>query len=93
MIERVAYFRALASSLRPDGRVAIIDFHPRGFFFDLFDDRIAKEEVRLEMEAAGYRLINAYDLLDRQHFQIFAVPGSDTLDSSDAKDAAPKGRE
>jgi len=45
------------------------------------------------MEAAGYRLINAYDLLDRQHFQIFAVPGSDTLDSSDVKDAAPKGRE
>jgi len=32
MPDRVAYFRALASSLRPDGRVAIIDFHPRGFF-------------------------------------------------------------
>lgn len=62
-------------------------------FFDLFDDRIAKEEVRLEMEAAGYRLINAYDLLDRQHFQIFAGPDSKQLDPSDAKDAAPKDRE
>jgi arsenite methyltransferase len=93
MIDRVTYFRSLASSLRPGGRIAIIDFHPRGFLFDLFDDRIAKEEVRLEMEAAGYRLVNAYDHLDQQHFQIFAGPDSKQLDSSDAKDAAPKDRE
>jgi len=93
MIDRVAYFRALASSLRPDGRVAIIDFHPRGVFFDLFDDRIAKQEVRLEMEAAGYQLVNTYDVLDRQHFQIFAGPGSHTLNSSEAQDTAPKDRE
>jgi len=93
MIDRVTYFRSLASSLRPGGRIAIIDFHPRGFLFDLFDDRIAKEEVRLEMEAAGYRLVNAYDHLDRQYFQIFAIPDSKKLDSSDAKNAAPKDRE
>jgi len=93
MIDRVTYFRSLASSLRPGGRIAIIDFHPRGFLFDLFDDRITKEEVRLEMEAAGYRLVNAYDHLDQQHFQIFAGPDSKQLDSSDAKDAAPKDRE
>jgi hypothetical protein len=24
------------------------------------------------MEAAGYRLLNDYDLIDHQHFQIFA---------------------
>jgi hypothetical protein len=24
------------------------------------------------METAGYRLVNDYDLLDRQHFQVFA---------------------
>ena len=74
MSDRVAYFRSLASSLRPDGRVAILDFHPRGFFSGLFGNRITKDEVRLEMEAAGYRLANDYDLLDRQHFQIFAKP-------------------
>ncbi|MBX3303929.1 MAG: class I SAM-dependent methyltransferase [Nitrospira sp.] len=72
MRDRVAYFRFLTSSLRPGGRVAILDFHPRGFFSGLFGDRITKDEVRLEMEAAGYRLANDYDLLDHQHFQVFA---------------------
>lgn len=72
MNDRVAYFRALASSLRPGGRVAILDFHPRGFFSGMFGHRVEKEEVRREMEDAGYRLVNDYDIVDRQHFQIFA---------------------
>lgn len=71
MRDRVAYFRSLTSSLRPGGRVAILDFHPRGFFSGLFGNRITRDEVRLEMETAGYRLANDYDLLDQQHFQIF----------------------
>ncbi|MDH5336842.1 MAG: class I SAM-dependent methyltransferase, partial [Nitrospira sp.] len=58
MNDRVDYFRSLASSLRPGGRVAILDFHPRGFFSGMFGHRTAKEEVRHEMEAAGYRLLN-----------------------------------
>jgi len=72
MKDRVDYFRSLASSLRPDGRVAILDFHPRGFFSGMFGHRTEKEEVRREMEAAGYRLLNDYDVVDSQHFQIFA---------------------
>lgn len=70
--DRVAYFRSLASSLRPGGRVAILDFYPRGFFSGLFDHKVEKEEVRREMEDAGYLLVADYDLIDRQHFQIFA---------------------
>jgi arsenite methyltransferase len=72
MNDRVTYFHSLASSLRPGGRVAILDLQPRGFFSSLFDHRIDKEEVRREMEDAGYLLIDEYDLVDRQHFQIFA---------------------
>ncbi|MBI5673389.1 MAG: methyltransferase domain-containing protein [Nitrospirae bacterium] len=72
MNDRVDYFRSLASSLRPGGRVAILDFHPRGFLSGMFGDRTDKEVVRGEMEAAGYRLLNDYDVVDRQHFQIFA---------------------
>jgi len=72
MHDRVAYFRSLASALRPGGRVAILDFHPRGFVSGLFGHRIEKEEVRREMEDAGYLLVNDYSLIDRQHFQIFA---------------------
>ena len=72
--DRIDYFRFLASSLRPGGRVAILDYHPRGFLSGMFGHRIAKEEVRREMEAAGYLLIHDYDLIDRQHFQIFSKP-------------------
>ncbi len=72
MNDRVAYFRSLASSLRPGGRVAILDFHPRGFVLGLFGHRVEKKEVRREMEEAGYLLVDDYDLVDRQHFQIFA---------------------
>ena len=71
MNERVAYFRSLASSLRPGGRVAILDTHPQGFFSGLFGDQLTKEDVRKEMEAAGYRLVNDYDVVESQHFQIF----------------------
>ena len=70
--DRVAYFRSLASSLRPGGRVAILDFHPRGFVSGLFGPRVEKKEVRREMEDAGYLLVDDYDLIDRQHFQVFA---------------------
>ncbi len=72
MNDRVTYFRTLASSLKSGGRVAILDFHPRGFLAGLFGDRIDKDVVRGEMEAAGYRLLNDYDVVDSQHFQIFA---------------------
>jgi len=72
MNDRVTYFRTLASSLKSGGRVAILDFHPRGFLSGMFGDRIDKEVVRDEMEAAEYRLLNDYDVVDSQHFQIFA---------------------
>ncbi len=76
MKDRIAYFRSLASALRPGGRVAILESHPRGLFSGLFGHRVEKEEVRREMEDAGYLLIADHDLIDHQHFQIFAkVPG------------------
>jgi hypothetical protein len=56
--------------------VAILDFHPHGFFSGLLGHGTAAEEVRREMEAAGYRLIAAFDIIERQHFQVFARTGS-----------------
>jgi arsenite methyltransferase len=71
MDDRVAYFRFLARYLKPEGRVAILDFHPQGFFSGLLGHGTAKDDVRREMDAAGYRLVNDFSLVAPQHFQIF----------------------
>ncbi len=72
MEERVTYFRSLKRYLKPDGRVAILDFHPHGFFSGLLGHGTAKEQVRRELESAGYRLTADSGLVERQHFQIFS---------------------
>lgn len=72
MEDRVAYFQALARYLKPDGKVAILDFHAEGFFSGLLGHGTTKEEVRREMESAGYRLAADYGFIESQHFQIFS---------------------
>ncbi|TKS60748.1 MAG: hypothetical protein EWM72_01053 [Nitrospira sp.] len=73
MSDRVAYFRSLASHLRDNGRVAILDFHKTGFFSGILGHGTSKELVRQEMNEAGYRLVAEHSFLQDQHFQIFAV--------------------
>lgn len=72
MEERIAYFRSLGRYLEPDAQVAILDFHPHGFFSGLLGHGTASEDVRREMESAGYRLMEAFDIIDSQLFQVFS---------------------
>lgn len=76
MKDRVVYFQSLARSLNEGGRVAILDFHPHGFFSGLLGHGTAAEDVRREMEAAGYRRVADFGFIESQHFQVFSRTGS-----------------
>ncbi len=69
--DRVDYFASTMRSLRPDGRVAIIDLGANNWLFRLLGHWTPKETIRREMEAAGYQLTNDFDFLTRQNFQVF----------------------
>jgi SAM-dependent methyltransferase len=74
---RERYFRGLQRYLKPGARVAIIDFRldspegpPRAA-------RIAPEQVKEELKAAGYALATEHRFLPRQYFLIFtSAPGT-----------------
>jgi predicted methyltransferase len=69
--ERERYFRRLQASLKPGGRVAIIDFRldsPEG---PPKAARVAPEKVSAELKAAGYRLANQHGFLPNQYFLVF----------------------
>ena len=73
--ERERYFRRLQASLKPGGRIAIIDFRldsPEG---PPPAARIAPEKVIAEMKAAGYALAKQHGFLPNQYFLLFEPAG------------------
>lgn len=70
--DRVAYFRKVQKYLRPDGRIAIIDFNGKGWFFKIFPHFTSGEVIKKEMEAAGYHLQHEFNFLPRQNFFVFS---------------------
>lgn len=70
---RTAYFDNARKYLRPGGRVAIIEYNGEGFSL-LQGHATAPELIRDELEAAGFRLAQDHDYLERQSFQVFWIP-------------------
>jgi predicted methyltransferase len=68
---RIPYFSKLRSSLRPGGRLAIIDFKADSPIGPPVEHRISPEKVTEELAAAGYKLEESRDLLPRQYFLIY----------------------
>jgi len=69
--ERERYFRKLRASLKPGGRIAIIDFRldsPEG---PPPAARVAPERVLAELKAAGYALARQHGFLPNQYFLVF----------------------
>ena len=69
--DRERYFRKLADSLKPGGRLAVIDFKldtPRG---PPKRARIAPDRVKAELKGAGYALAQEHAFLPDQYFLVF----------------------
>lgn len=71
--DREIYFRKLAKSLKPGGRVAIVDFKPDSPEGPPKEFRFPVEKFKTEMGKAGYRLSAQHEFLPRQNFLIFEV--------------------
>lgn len=68
---RERYFRALQKSLKPGGRLAIIDFTPDSPVGPPKSARIPADQVKKELTGAGYTLAEELVFLPHQHFLVF----------------------
>jgi arsenite methyltransferase len=69
---RISYLAKLRNYLRPNGRIAIVEFDRRGWFQGISKHYTPSELIKREMEQAGYGLQQEFTFLDRQSFLIFA---------------------
>jgi len=74
--DRAAYFRKLEASLKPGGRIAIIDFRLDSADGPPKSARIAPEKVIGELKGAGYALAAQYGFLPDQYFLVFTPRGN-----------------
>jgi arsenite methyltransferase len=72
---RVKYFEKLKRALKPEGRIAIIEYRAGGrfSFHRKFGHYVPKEIIIGEMKEAGYQLKEDLDFLLEQSFTIFSL--------------------
>jgi ubiquinone/menaquinone biosynthesis C-methylase UbiE len=73
--DRVDYFTKLSKSLKPNGRVVIVDFYqkPLPVGPQALEDKVSERTVIKEIGQAGYRLIRSLDFLPYQYFLEFGL--------------------
>jgi len=70
--DRPEYFGKLKAALKPQGRIAIVEYKGGGFsFHGLFGHYVPKETIIKEMEQAGFQLEKDLSFLPEQSFTIF----------------------
>ncbi|MDD3777375.1 MAG: methyltransferase domain-containing protein [Actinomycetota bacterium] len=76
LVNRVNYFSNMKKYLKPGGRIAIIDYDLRRFWFKRDRHHLALQTILSEMKQAGFNLVGEHQFLDRQHFTIYALSRS-----------------
>jgi len=75
--DRLAYLKRLAASLRPGGRLAIVDFHKKPLpVGPPPQHKLAREVVVDELAQAGWSLAGESDRLPYQYLLIFTPPAA-----------------
>ena len=68
---RVEYFKKLMQFMKPEGRIAIIEYRKGHGISGLFRHYVPTETLINEMTQAGYRVQKEFDFLPEQSFTIF----------------------
>lgn len=71
--DRVAYFSNTRKYLRPEGRVAIIDYNGKGWLKKRGSHWTPRDVILKEMSKAGYQFEQEFDVVPRQSFMVFSV--------------------
>lgn len=72
--DRVGYLRGLRMTLRPGGRIAIIEMQDLPWYLGHGGHQTDSRAIRSEMEAAGYVLSAEHRFLELQSFLEFTAP-------------------
>jgi cyclopropane fatty-acyl-phospholipid synthase-like methyltransferase len=71
--DRAQYLAVLRKTLRPRGRIAIVDFHKRETpVGPPMEMRLSRDDVVREFEQGGFRLLAEHTFLRYQYFLVFA---------------------
>src|SRR3989344_2016060 len=73
--DRVNYLKKLTGTLKPNGRIVIVDFYkkPMPVGPQSVAHKISEEDVKKEFKKAGYRLTKSLDFLPYQYYLEFSL--------------------
>ena len=69
---RPDYFKKLLASVKPGGRLVIIDFTKQSAMGPPAAAKVGPQEVIEELKSAGWSPIATHDVLPEQYFLVFA---------------------